>query len=120
MVFWASFMRTETENEANQLALEKMIHLSREAFRKNRIDQHHHQSAQHRPTIGAITMKGTTLRIPRGISAVHPALATAAPAKPPTRACEELVGNPNHHVIKSHMMAPKSPNMTRYGSRYWA
>ena len=40
------------------------------------------------------------------ISVLHPAVATAAPASPPTRACEELVGKPNSHVMRSHPIAP--------------
>src|SRR5258708_19263543 len=36
----------------------------------------------------------------------QPALATAAPARPPIRACEEDVGSPHHHVSRSQMMAP--------------
>src|SRR5947207_8352998 len=38
-----------------------------------------------------------------------PALATAAPAYPPISACEELVGNPKYHVIRSHTIAPTRP-----------
>ena len=39
----------------------------------------------------------------------HPALATAAPAMPPTSACDELVGRPRYQVITSHAIAPTSP-----------
>src|SRR5437762_14225894 len=38
-----------------------------------------------------------------------PARATAAPAYPPISACEELVGNPKYHVIRSHTIAPMRP-----------
>src|SRR5258706_90164 len=38
-------------------------------------------------------------------STLAPDFATAAPARPPMRACDELDGMPNHHVIKSHAMA---------------
>ena len=43
------------------------------------------------------------------MSELHPAFATAAPAMPPTRACDELVGKPAYHVITSHAIAPISP-----------
>src|SRR3954470_15895015 len=56
-----------------------------------------------------IKMK-TIVRVqPPGTSAANPAFATAAPAYPPTSACDELVGRPKYHVIKSQMIAPASP-----------
>src|SRR5437870_8409558 len=36
----------------------------------------------------------------------HPPLTTPAPISPPTRACEELVGRPNHQVMISQAIAP--------------
>jgi hypothetical protein len=47
-----------------------------------------------RPISGERTMKISVLVQPLGIIAPKPALATAAPAYPPTKACEELVGSP--------------------------
>src|SRR5579872_395823 len=44
----------------------------------------------------------------------HPERITAAPARPPIRACEEEVGNPHHQVSKSQTIAPKSPVITTY------
>jgi hypothetical protein len=41
------------------------------------------------PTSGAITIYGTTFNKPPSFNAANPACATAAPANPPTRACEE-------------------------------
>ena len=42
-----------------------------------------------------------------------PALATPAPTKPPTNACDDEDGMPNHQVIKFQEMAPPSaPNIT--------
>ena len=41
-------------------------------------------------------------------SAPNPLLATAAPAKPPINACDELDGMPNHQVIRFQMIAPSS------------
>src|SRR5437867_4208687 len=38
-----------------------------------------------------------------------PARATAAPAYPPIKAWEELVGNPKYQVIRSQTMAPIRP-----------
>ncbi|MNC88826.1 hypothetical protein D3C83_46890 [compost metagenome] len=43
------------------------------------------------------------------MSEPNPALAIAAPAYPPTSACDELVGSPTYHVIRSQTMAPISP-----------
>ncbi len=46
-----------------------------------------------------------------------PALATAAPAYPPIKACEELVGIPKYQVIRFQMMAPRSPpRMTHWST----
>src|SRR6266550_3576424 len=36
------------------------------------------------------------------------AAARHAPHSPPTNACDELDGNPTHHVTRSHTMAPSS------------
>src|SRR5262249_54800133 len=44
--------------------------------------------------------------------ACGPAAAHAAPAKPPTSACDELDGMPRHHVIRFQTIAPKSPAVT--------
>src|SRR5437899_9730419 len=54
-------------------------------------------------------MKTPILTRPAAISDAKPALATAAPANPPMSACEELVGSPQYHVIRSHAMAPQRP-----------
>src|ERR1039458_5539048 len=40
---------------------------------------------------------------------LYDTLAMAAPAYPPMRACEELVGSPSHHVMRSHAIAPMRP-----------
>src|SRR5437867_513623 len=61
------------------------------------------------PISGASTMKIPILISPAATSDAKPALATAAPAKPPMSACDELVGNPQYQVIRSHTMAPQSP-----------
>ena len=62
-----------------------------------------------KPTIGESTMNTAIFWNPLAINAPHPASATAAPAMAPTRACEELVGSPSHHVMMSHAIAPTRP-----------
>src|ERR671934_2394937 len=37
---------------------------------------------------------------------------SAAPTRPPIRACDELDGNPNHHVSRFHAIAPSSAATT--------
>src|SRR3989442_12521497 len=37
---------------------------------------------------------------------------TAAPARPPMRACEDETGSPSHQVIRFQAMAPVSPPST--------
>ena len=37
---------------------------------------------------------------------------SAAPMRPPMSACEELDGKPSHHVIRFHVIAPKSAART--------
>ena len=44
--------------------------------------------------------------LPGHSSALMPALAMAAPAYPPIRACEDDDGNPAYHVIRFQLMAP--------------
>src|ERR1700683_365294 len=62
-----------------------------------------------RPMNGATTMKIRVFVQPDTMTAPNPALATAAPAYPPNRACEELVGKPKYHVIRFHAMAARRP-----------
>src|SRR6185436_4131440 len=66
-----------------------------------------------RPTVspinGANTMKMSVIVQPDTITASKPALAIAAPAYPPNSACDELVGSPQYHVIRSQTMAPRRP-----------
>jgi hypothetical protein len=66
------------------------------------------------PKIGARMMKTPILRSPGTMKTLKPAWATAAPANPPTRACEELVGMPAYQVIKSQAIAPTSPEKITY------
>src|SRR6266446_3375887 len=61
-------------------------------------------------------MNAPILIRPDATSEPNPALITAAPAKPPISAWEELVGNPQTHVIRSHTIAPKSPARITHSS----
>src|SRR4051812_42654590 len=61
------------------------------------------------PISGERKMKMIVLLHPPGTSVAKPALATAAPAYPPTSACDELVGRPEYQVIRSQMIAPARP-----------
>ena len=61
------------------------------------------------PMSGERKMNTIVLFHPPGMMATNPALATAAPAYPPTSACDELVGSPDHHVMRSQIIAPSSP-----------
>src|SRR6185436_16181349 len=54
-------------------------------------------------------MNTPILTRPDATSEPKPAFTTAAPAKPPMRACEDEVGRPHHHVTRSQAMAPISP-----------
>src|SRR3989338_10109343 len=67
---------------------------------------HINRSPNNNPTTGERTMAPTILLKPAYWTAARPDCATAAPAKPPIKACEELVGRPHHQVIKSQIMAP--------------
>ena len=61
------------------------------------------------PIIGARGINKSVLEILSILIAPKPALAIAAPAKPPKRACDELVGIPFHQVNRFHIMAPLIP-----------
>src|SRR5437016_2425090 len=64
------------------------------------------------PMRGESKMKTPILRKPSPSSDAQPAFATAAPAIPPTKACEDDVGRPAHQVMRSHPMAPIRPAKT--------
>src|SRR4051812_22565854 len=62
---------------------------------------------------GATMMKTSVLTHPDAMIALKPDFATAAPAYAPISACDEEVGRPAHHVIKSQAIAPiRPPNVT--------
>ena len=60
------------------------------------------------PRSGEITMNATILITPLAITESGPELTIAAPTSPPTRVCDELEGNPNHQVIRFHIIAATS------------
>src|SRR6266545_2670959 len=70
------------------------------------------------PMSGASTMKTPILTSPLATSEPNPALATAAPAKPPMSACDDEVGNPHPQVTRSQAMAPTRPaRITHWSTR---
>src|SRR5437879_4688323 len=62
------------------------------------------------PISGERKIKATGLIQPLKMSARRPAFATAAPPKPPIRACDELVGRPRISVIRFQIIAPSKPD----------
>src|SRR6266540_7501079 len=58
------------------------------------------------PITGDNTMKYAILLTPATWTTLHPPFTTPAPMRPPTKAWDELVGRPNHHVVTSHAIAP--------------
>src|SRR5712692_821269 len=63
--------------------------------------------ARKKPITGDNTMKYAILLTPAVWTTPHPPFTTPAPMRPPTRAWEELVGRPNHHVMTSQAIAPR-------------
>ena len=61
------------------------------------------------PIIGAKKINKTTLRISPLSMTPKPACATAAPAKPPIKVCDEEEGIPNHQVSKFQKVAASKP-----------
>ena len=64
---------------------------------------------------GESTMKITVFVTPATMMVPGPPAATAAPTKPPIRACEEEVGSPSHQVRKFHATAATSAASTTTG-----
>ena len=66
-----------------------------------------------KPISGETKMKAIVFSSPAGISAQVPALATAAPTRPPISACDDEDGMPYYQVMTFQAMAPISaPNTT--------
>src|SRR6187399_3351580 len=64
------------------------------------------------PNNGETKMNATVVQIFSAPSTAKPPLVTPAPSNPPTSACDELEGKPNHQVSKFQKMAPPSaPNI---------
>ena len=67
-----------------------------------------------KPISGAMGMNAIAVNSLSQCTAPHPLKAMPAPANPPMRAWEELVGRLHHHVSRSHAMAPTSPASTTF------
>src|SRR5258705_1785941 len=70
------------------------------------------------PRNGAMKMNAPIFSSPPTTRAFGPACTSAAPESPPTSACEELAGNPHHHVRRSQTIAPTSPAVTTASVMY--
>src|SRR5579859_5644909 len=68
------------------------------------------------PMSGDSTIKSSGFTQPEAMIAAKPAFATAAPAYPPIRACDEEEGNPAYQVMRFHAIAPMSPASTTIAS----
>src|SRR5207253_1101524 len=79
------------------------------ACRRSAIMRRMKTAPSRRPTNGDTTMKITIRVIPDHTRTLGPALVSAAPAKAPISACDELVGRPQRHVIQSHVKAAARP-----------
>jgi hypothetical protein len=60
------------------------------------------------PSNGATTINIAIFITPAKIIDPKPLLATAAPTRPPTRVCDELEGNPHHHVNRFQIIAAQT------------
>ena len=70
-------------------------------------------TASSMPSIGERMMADEVLISPLAMTTSGPDLASAAPTRPPTSACEDDDGMPNHQVMTFQMMAPDSaPKIT--------
>ena len=67
------------------------------------------KKAMNPPMKGAKKMNKITLIISAEAITPNPACATAAPANPPIKVCEELEGIPSHHVNKFQKVAANNP-----------
>src|SRR5438105_12051678 len=64
------------------------------------------------PSSGATRMNSPVFRSVGTTSTLGPAAATAAPANPPTSACDEEDGIPPSHVTRFQTIAPTRPAVT--------
>ena len=70
-------------------------------------------SASTSPSRGERTIAAEVLISPCAMMTLQPALASADPTRPPTRAWDDEEGMPNHQVMTFHAMAPHSaPKIT--------
>ena len=98
IVFWASLAPWPRLKAAAETSWPRRKPLLRVSRRLTRWNVHEMRTVSSRPTAspmsGDSTMNRPILRMPSVTSTSQPALATAAPAMPPTRAWDELVGRP--------------------------
>ena len=101
IVFWASFMPWPNENAAAETSWtfrKSAIEGLGSRVRKIQAAARKRMKPRTIPRSGERTMKTSVFTRPFGTSEAGPAFASAAPAKPPMRACEEEDGRPHHHV----------------------
>src|SRR6266516_4034900 len=112
IVFWASFapwLRLKKAADSNCRRLNQRSTRDGGVHRKIQWIAIIRLSPKTRPMSGERKMKIIVLVQPPGMTAANPAFATAAPAYPPIRACDELVGRPKYHVIKSYFLVLRRP-----------
>jgi hypothetical protein len=63
-----------------------------------------------------MTMPTSGFTQPEGMSAPMPAFAIAAPANPPSSACDDELGRPKYHVIRFQTIAPINAASSTVGS----
>ena len=72
------------------------------------------KNATMKPIVGERTSGISTFSMRADhLKAPEPACATTAPARPPTSACDELDGMPNHHVMRFQIEAPSRAASTQ-------
>jgi len=124
MLFWASLAPWEKARNADVTHWERRNHLLMLglARAKRRIMNFWSSHPTPKPTRGEMTrpmrILATPSILPCAISAKphltypEPAASSVAPTRPPTSACEDEDGMPNHQVPRFHTMAPMIPQRT--------
>jgi hypothetical protein len=79
------------------------------ARRKSQLTTTMLKAPSRKPNTGEKKIPSATKAQPSGRMTASPALTTAAPRKPPIRACEELVGRANNQVMMFHTIAASTP-----------
>src|SRR4030043_171475 len=115
MVFWASFVPWDNarEMDVNIWLRLKTVFTLGEAFQLINTKIFKKRYPNKKPIRGEASRVSKTFNNPGSKIASHPAPTTTAPTKPPTNACDELLGNPRYQVNKFHTMAlDKAANIT--------